>query len=245
MELTGKRVVVVGLGKSGVAAAKLCLARGARVTGTDSAPVEKLSPEARTLGVELVLNGHAQAGLASAHLIVVSPGVPDFPELLQAELSGVEVIGELELATRFIDAPIVAIGGTNGKSTTTTLIGDMFTAGGLKAFVGGNLGTPLLKPSAWSATWWCWRSRAFSWNARPCSSLGSAYCSISARITSIGTRAFWLTRRPRATPLPIRTRMISRSCPKGTPIAMPRPSAVRPKYCASVPMATTSFQGAP
>ncbi len=142
MELTGKRVIVVGLGKSGVAAAKLCLARGAIVTATDSAPAEKLSADARALGATLVLGGHSAVDFGAANLIVVSPGVPNFPELVQAELSGVEVIGELELATRFIDAPIVAIGGTNGKSTTTTLIGDMFLAGGLKAFVGGNLGTP-------------------------------------------------------------------------------------------------------
>jgi UDP-N-acetylmuramoylalanine--D-glutamate ligase len=142
MELAGKRVIVVGLGKSGVAAAKLCLTQGALVTGTDSAPAEKLSSEARALGVELVLGGHAAVDFKGAHLIVVSPGVPDFPALSEAELSGVEVIGELELATRFIDAPIVAIGGTNGKSTTTTLAFDMFAAAGLKAFVGGNLGTP-------------------------------------------------------------------------------------------------------
>jgi UDP-N-acetylmuramoylalanine--D-glutamate ligase len=142
MELSGKRVVVVGLGKSGIAAAKLCLARGARVTGTDSAPAEKVSAEAQVLGIELVLGGHAGAQLQTADLIVVSPGVPNLPELTAAELSGVEVIGELELASRFIEAPIVAIGGTNGKSTTTTLVGDMFSAGGLNTFVGGNLGTP-------------------------------------------------------------------------------------------------------
>jgi UDP-N-acetylmuramoylalanine--D-glutamate ligase len=75
-------------------------------------------------------------------LVVVSPGVPHLPELTQAELAGVEVIGELELASRFIEASIVAIGGTNGKSTTTTLVGDMFNAAGLKTFVGGNLGIP-------------------------------------------------------------------------------------------------------
>ncbi|HEX3855420.1 MAG TPA: UDP-N-acetylmuramoyl-L-alanine--D-glutamate ligase [Polyangiaceae bacterium] len=142
MELSGKRVVVVGLGKSGIAAAKLCLARGAKVTGTDSASADKLSPEAKALGIELILGGHADAKLETANLIVVSPGVPDLPELTRAELAGVEVIGELELASRFVEAPIVAIGGTNGKSTTTTLVGDMFKAGGLKTFVGGNLGTP-------------------------------------------------------------------------------------------------------
>jgi len=142
MELAGKRVVVVGLGKSGVAAAKLCLARGAHVVGTDSAPAEKISDEARALGIELVLGGHQGAKIEAAQLVVVSPGVPQLPELTRAELAGVEVIGELELASRFIDAPIVAIGGTNGKSTTTTLVGDMFLAAGLKTFVGGNLGIP-------------------------------------------------------------------------------------------------------
>ncbi|MEO8901072.1 MAG: UDP-N-acetylmuramoyl-L-alanine--D-glutamate ligase [Polyangiaceae bacterium] len=142
MELSGKRVVVVGLGKSGVAAAKLCLARGARVTGTDSALADEVSTEAKALGIELVLGGHADAKLETADLIVVSPGVPKLPELAAAELAGVEVIGELELAARFIEAPIIAIGGTNGKSTTTTLVGDMFNAAGLRTFVGGNLGTP-------------------------------------------------------------------------------------------------------
>ena len=142
MELAGKRVVVVGLGKSGVAAAKLCLARGAHVVGTDRAPADQASEAARALGIELVLGGHEGADFEKAQLIVVSPGVPQLPELTRAELAGVEVIGELELASRFIDAAIVAIGGTNGKSTTTTLVGDMFAAAGLKAFVGGNLGTP-------------------------------------------------------------------------------------------------------
>ena len=142
MELSGKRVVVVGLGKSGIAAAKLCLSRGATVIGTDSAPEEKISPDAKALGITLVLGGHAEAKLDQSNLIVVSPGVPHLPELTQAELAGVEVIGELELAWRFVDAPIVAIGGTNGKSTTTTLVGDMFNAAGLRTFVGGNLGTP-------------------------------------------------------------------------------------------------------
>ncbi|MEO7032368.1 MAG: UDP-N-acetylmuramoyl-L-alanine--D-glutamate ligase [Polyangiaceae bacterium] len=142
MELSRKRVVVVGLGKSGVAAAKLCLARGARVIGTDSALEDKLSAEAKALGIELVLGGHAGAKFETADLIVVSPGVPNLPELTAAERAGVEVVGELELASRFIEAPIVAIGGTNGKSTTTTLVGDMFNAAGLHTFIGGNLGTP-------------------------------------------------------------------------------------------------------
>ncbi|HEY4103812.1 MAG TPA: UDP-N-acetylmuramoyl-L-alanine--D-glutamate ligase [Polyangiaceae bacterium] len=142
MELNGKRVIMVGLGKSGIAAAKLCRARGANVIGTDSASAEKLAPEVHALGVELVLGGHDGVDFERANLIVVSPGVPEFAALKDAGLAGVEVIGELELAARFIDAPIVAIGGTNGKSTTTTLIADMFQAAKLDTFVGGNLGTP-------------------------------------------------------------------------------------------------------
>jgi len=140
--LTGQNVIVVGLGKSGISAAKLCLRLGAQVVGTDSAPLEKLSEEARALGIPLVTGGHLGVPFDSADLIVVSPGVPALPELLAAEANGVEVIGELELAARQLSAPIVAIGGTNGKSTTTTLIGELLRAAGQRVFVGGNLGTP-------------------------------------------------------------------------------------------------------
>jgi len=142
MDLSGKRVVVVGLGESGVAAARLCLARGASVVGTDRAPVDQLSPAVRELSIEVVAGGHAGVAFGKADLVVVSPGVPALPELEQAALAGVEVIGELELACRFVTAPLVVIGGTNGKSTTTTLVGDLLRAGGRHVFVGGNLGTP-------------------------------------------------------------------------------------------------------
>jgi UDP-N-acetylmuramoylalanine--D-glutamate ligase len=142
MELKGQRVIVVGLGKSGIAAARLCAERGASVLGTDSAPREKLPPELATLGIEIRAGGHEQVRFADADLIVVSPGVPNFPELELAERAGIEVVGELELACRFLTAPVVAVGGTNGKSTTTTLVGDLFAAGGRRAFVGGNLGEP-------------------------------------------------------------------------------------------------------
>jgi UDP-N-acetylmuramoylalanine--D-glutamate ligase len=142
MELQGQRVIVVGLGKSGIAAARLCLERGARVLGTDSAPREKLLPEAARLGIEIQAGGHEQVRFADADLIVVSPGVPNFPALELAERAGIEVVGELELACRFLTAPVVAVGGTNGKSTTTTLVGDLLAAGGRRAFVGGNLGEP-------------------------------------------------------------------------------------------------------
>lgn len=143
MELGGKRVVVVGLGRSGIAAARLCVDRGAQVTGTDSRDV---LPEAamalRREGVHLVLGGHAGVPFNDADLVVVSPGVPDLGVLRAAEARGVEVIGELELACRFFTQPIVTIGGTNGKSTTTTLVQGLLVAGGLKTFAGGNLGVP-------------------------------------------------------------------------------------------------------
>lgn len=140
--LEGRRVIVVGLGKSGVAAARLCLAEGARVTGTDMLPEERLSEPARALGIPIVAGGHAGLNFEQADLIVLSPGVPWRAELERAERAGVPVIGELELATSRISAPLVAVGGTNGKSTTTTLVGELLKSAGLKVFVGGNLGTP-------------------------------------------------------------------------------------------------------
>jgi len=147
-ELVGKRVVVVGLGKSGLAAARLCLRRGATVVATDDKPRAALSSEALALeglGATLVAGGHTAARTSDADLIVVSPGVPRLPEIAAADAAGVPVWGEVELAVRSLahPAPVVAIGGTNGKSTTTSLVGAMLEAHGLRAFVGGNLGEPL------------------------------------------------------------------------------------------------------
>lgn len=147
-ELSGKRVVVVGLGASGVAAVRLCLRRGARVVANDSKPRDALSDEARGLeaaGAEIVAGGHAGARLSEADLVVVSPGVPPLTELSAAERDGVPIWGEVELAVRSMvhPAPVVAVGGTNGKSTTTSLVGAFLEAQGLQTFVGGNLGEPL------------------------------------------------------------------------------------------------------
>jgi UDP-N-acetylmuramoylalanine--D-glutamate ligase len=142
MNLAGQRVIVVGLGKSGIAAARLCKERGASVLGTDSAPEQKLSPDVAGLGIEVRAGGHDAVRFTEADLVVISPGVPNFEALVLAERAGVEVIGELELACRFLTAPVVAIGGTNGKSTTTTLTGELFSAAGRRTFVGGNLGEP-------------------------------------------------------------------------------------------------------
>ena len=143
-DLRDKRVVVVGLGLSGIAACRLLLARGAKVTGTDS----KTPADAKALeqeGATLVLGGHQAARMHEADLIVVSPGVPSFPELEAAERAGVPIWGEVELAVRAMrKAPrLVAVGGTNGKSTVTSLIGAIFERAGKRVFVGGNLGEPL------------------------------------------------------------------------------------------------------
>jgi len=143
--LAGKNVAVVGLGTSGAAAARLLLASGATVVATDRATQDRLSPEARALealGARLVLGGHADVPFGELDLVVVSPGVPDFPELLAAEARGVPVIGELELAYRALRAPVLAVGGTNGKSTATTLLGDIVGSKYSRTFVGGNLGRP-------------------------------------------------------------------------------------------------------
>ena len=146
MDVHGKTAVVIGLGRSGVAAASLLLGRGARVLGTDAAPRDRVSKEAIALeqrGAELVLGGHPRELFDAADLAVISPGVPSFPTLEAFERRGGEVIGELELASRYVTAPIVLIGGTNGKSTTTALTGAMLAEGGRRVFVGGNFGTPL------------------------------------------------------------------------------------------------------
>jgi UDP-N-acetylmuramoylalanine--D-glutamate ligase len=154
----GKMVTVVGAARSGVAAALLLVERGAQVTLTDVRPV--LPPVAltpfndtndgtvdtrlRRAGVTLELGEHRSETFDHADLIVLSPGVPlDEPHVAAARRAGVPVIGEIELASRWLRGRIVAITGTKGKSTTTTLTGRMFTAGGLTALVGGNIGTPL------------------------------------------------------------------------------------------------------
>ena len=148
VHLSGKRIVVVGLGASGVAAARLCLRRGAQVVANDGKARDALPEEARALaseGATVVAGGHAAARMDEADLVVVSPGVPPLPEIAQAEARGVPVWGEVELAVRSMThpAPVVAIGGTNGKSTTTSLVGALLESHGMRAFVGGNLGEPL------------------------------------------------------------------------------------------------------
>src|SRR5689334_7980012 len=144
--LSGKTVVVVGLGESGVAAALLAHNCGAQVVASDTAPFDKLSADARALadkGIRVEAGAHPANLRTRVHMVVVSPGVPPLPVLDEAGAAGVEVIGELEFASRFVDAPVVAVGGTNGKSTTTALVHVMLLESGKRAFVGANFGVPL------------------------------------------------------------------------------------------------------
>jgi len=140
----GKRVIVVGAARSGVAAAELLVRRGAAVTLTDLRPQIADEARLRNAGVTLELGEHRESTLRDADLIVLSPGVPSRqPAIDAARLAGVPIVGELELAARWLRGRIVAITGTKGKSTTTTLVGRMLEEGGCRVLVGGNIGHAL------------------------------------------------------------------------------------------------------
>ena len=142
--LAGRRVTVVGLAKSGIAAARLLAAAGADVRGTDAKPVASLGPDVTALGALGVRLIDGPAALDGAELLVVSPGVPLYGEqLAPAQARLVPVIGELELAWRAMEADTIAITGTNGKTTTTALTGALLAEQPRPVFVGGNIGTPL------------------------------------------------------------------------------------------------------
>src|SRR5882762_2551747 len=145
MELHNKRVLVVGLGKSGVASALFLKAHGAKVTVSDTKSGDELHNEIPVLldhGITVETGGHGERTFRGQDLIVVSPGVPiDAAPLAQARALGEKVIGEIELAAQFFPGPIVAITGSNGKTTTTTLAGEIVAASGRPTVVGGNIGT--------------------------------------------------------------------------------------------------------
>jgi len=148
MDLRSRNILVVGLARTGIATARFLQRRGARVRATDRAEEGRLGPDVnllREMGIPLDLGGHRIESFTAADLIVVSPGVPHtIPPLAAARARGIPVIGEMELAARFIGEPIVAVTGTNGKTTVTELVGAMLAASGRRVFVGGNIGTPLI-----------------------------------------------------------------------------------------------------
>ncbi|HJV66552.1 MAG TPA: UDP-N-acetylmuramoyl-L-alanine--D-glutamate ligase [Geomonas sp.] len=149
MELAGKKILVVGLARTGVAVARFLAEAGARVTVTDMREEEALSDtlnELAGLDIDFELGRHVPHSFLMADLIVVSPGVPmDIKPLMMARSQKRRVVSEVELASWFIKAPMVAITGTNGKTTTTTLTGEIFRACGFDTFVGGNIGNPLIE----------------------------------------------------------------------------------------------------
>lgn len=157
MDLKGKRVTVVGLARSGAAAARLLLREGATVSVTDRRPASELAEWRSRVGpgdVRWLLGGHPEEAFRDAELIVLSPGVPlASPPLQVAQARGIPIWSELELASRFVSAPIVAITGSNGKSTTTALTGEMCRAAGRRTFVGGNLGIPLSEAATTGEAW--------------------------------------------------------------------------------------------
>ncbi len=147
MEVAGKNILVVGLARSGVAAADFLSARGARVTVNDAKPESELKDAValRAKGIDVIGGGHPRELFEKSDLIVVSPGVPLALEPFQwAKAAGVPVISEVELAARFLRGRLVGITGSNGKTTTTTLVGELLKNAGLVTQVGGNIGTPLI-----------------------------------------------------------------------------------------------------
>lgn len=148
MLVAGKRALVVGLGRSGLAAARLLLRKGAQVIGNDLRPLAELGEEVRDLvtqGLTLALGHHDGQLMTTVDLVVVSPGVPKLDGLNLAAEAGIPVVSEVELASWFIPGTLVGITGTNGKSTVTSLLGRMVQRSGKPCFVGGNLGTPLIE----------------------------------------------------------------------------------------------------
>ncbi|MCD6319704.1 MAG: UDP-N-acetylmuramoyl-L-alanine--D-glutamate ligase [Candidatus Desulfofervidaceae bacterium] len=147
IEIKNKHFVVVGLGKTGASLTRFLLERGGRVTISDSASLERIKPQLETLkgfDFQLETGGHREETFLKADYIIVSPGVPlNLPIFQSVRNRGIPILGELDLVGPFLSAPIIAITGTNGKTTTTNLIGKILAAHGKKVWVGGNIGTPL------------------------------------------------------------------------------------------------------
>lgn len=149
MELKDRKVLVVGVGKTGMETVKFLLGKGARVSVSDSSPSADIAEQAKTLeswGVNYETGGHSSGMFLSADTIVLSPGVPfGIPPVREALSKGIEVISEVELASRFIRKPTIAVTGSNGKTTTSTLIARILEKNGKSVFLGANIGTPLIQ----------------------------------------------------------------------------------------------------
>ena len=149
-QLQGKHVLVVGLGKTGQAAARFFLQHNARLSVSESSPRSSIPPDflawLEENNIPCETDGHSSAFFTSADLIFVSPGIPlTIEPLVIARSNNIPITGELAVTAQFLQTPVIAVTGTNGKTTVTTLIGDILQAGHKKVFVGGNIGTPLLE----------------------------------------------------------------------------------------------------
>jgi UDP-N-acetylmuramoylalanine--D-glutamate ligase len=157
MELKGKKVLVIGLARTGRECARFLVEQGAKVTVSDLRLEAELKDEVKSLAglpIRYLFGAEERRWLEAIDCVIPSPGVAaENPLLCEAVASGIPVLSEIELAYRFFRAPLVAVTGTNGKSTTTTLIGEMVKAGGQKVFVGGNLGTPFIGAAAGEWDW--------------------------------------------------------------------------------------------
>ncbi len=145
-DFANKRVTVVGMARSGIAAARTLSALGARVTITDKKPLGQLADQVHRLGtanIAVEAGGHPDRLFRETDLVVLSPGVPKIPQVVAARRHGIRVIGELELGWLLSDSPFVGITGTNGKSTVTTLVGLMLQRSGNRTLVAGNIGNAL------------------------------------------------------------------------------------------------------
>ena len=143
MNVKGKKISVLGMARSGVAAANLLARRGAKVTVFDARTEDQLAEHKARLMPGIETRFGSIRPDADSDLIVLSPGIDiDSPDLDEAKDAGIEITGELELAFRFFKTPVIAITGTNGKSTTTQLVGDLLREAGKDVAVGGNIGTP-------------------------------------------------------------------------------------------------------
>ena len=193
-DFQGKRVLVVGLARTGEAVSLFAAGYGAIVTATDEKSESELAPTAeklRAAGVKLELGGHTPETFLEKDLIVVSPGVPaNLPALAKARAAGIPVWSEIELAWRFLRGKLVAITGSNGKTTTTALVAHILKTAGIPTLVGGNIGTPLLAlvESSTDSSVTVAEVSSFSSKRSKRSGPRLECCSISLRTTSTGTR---------------------------------------------------------